>query len=110
MLYGVAELVLTPSRERIRSCEQVAGGVRVEVGSGPVELDHTPDRRAARRLCRLATRIVEVEVRTVRGVAVGADVTAVWHRVPHTRPVPVGAALALVLAGVPGYLTTGVGA
>ena len=60
------------------------------------------NKNTLRQVCGLAARILSVEL-TI-GPEPAAEVVAVWHRSPCARPVSVGAALALALAGVPAYL------
>ena len=64
-----------------------------------------PDERRAERVTRLATRVIAVELFDL-DTTPRAELTAVWHRVPHTRAVPVGAGLALTLSGVPTYVVS----
>jgi hypothetical protein len=99
----MSELILTPLRERVSSCELVADGVVVALGHRQVLVAAWPDERAAQRVAGLATRVLAVELFDLEGRP-SAELTAVWHRVPHTRTVPVAAALALMLSGVPAYV------
>jgi hypothetical protein len=107
MLYSMSELVLTPNRGRVVRCTAAADGVDLHLDHGSVLVRIEPDDRAAYRACGLATRILSVELADLDGPAPAADVTAVWHRVPHTRGLTVAAALALTRAGVPTYLVNG---
>jgi hypothetical protein len=98
----MSELLLTPQRERVRSCELVADGVVVDLSGRQVLVAAWPDERTALRVCGLATRVLAVELFGLGGTP-RAELTAVWHRAPHTRTIPVSAALALVMSGVPAY-------
>lgn len=102
----MSELVLTPRRTRVAVHELTEDGLVLEVGGAVVPTGCWPDDRSARRLARLATRVVDVELRVDGPEPSGftARVTGVWHRMPHTRPVPVAAALALLRSGVPTFL------
>jgi hypothetical protein len=100
------ELLLTPQRHRVRSCEVVADGAALAFGDRRVWIEARPDERRAARACGLATRILQVEFTVLDDARPRANVTAVWHRVPHTRSLPVDAALALTLSGVPSYVFT----
>ncbi len=105
MLYEMSELVLTAPatrRQRARRAELIEGGVRFDLDGGPVVVAGHLDGRGAGRTCGLASRILSVEL-TV-GAEPSAEVVAVWHRSPCARPISIGAALALALAGVPAYL------
>jgi hypothetical protein len=99
----MSELILTPQRERVQSCEFVANGVVVDLGTRQALVAAWPDERAAQRVAGLATRVLAVELFDLDGAA-RAELTAVWHRVPHTRTVSVPAALALAVSGVPAYV------
>jgi hypothetical protein len=104
----MSERVLTPRRTRVSVHELTERGLVVDVDGAELATDVWPDEHSARRAARLATRLVDVELE------VGADatdpsgwqarVTAVWHRVPTTRPVSVSTALAFLLSGVPTYV------
>ena len=97
------ELLLTPKRARVGLCELVADGVVLDVAGEPQAVDVWPDERLAQRVTRLATRVVAVELFGLESRP-RAELTAVWHRVPHTRSLPMSAALALTLGGVPTYV------
>jgi hypothetical protein len=99
----MSELLLTTD-ERVRCCGLVAEGARLETTSGVWLVEAEPDDRLALRTCRLATRVLGVRFTAEGGTVRSAEVTAVWHRVPHTRPVPLGAAVALACSGVPAYV------
>ena len=100
MLYSMSELVLTAPRERVHTSEPVPEGVRLVSATRSLVVAVDPDEHLALRLCRLASRILAVEVHDPDR----AEVTAVWRRVPYTRRIPLSAALALTLSGVPTYL------
>ena len=105
MLYGMSELVLTAPaarRQRARRAELIEDGVRFDLDGASVVVAGHPDGRRASRTCGLASRILNVEL--TLGSDPSAEVVAVWHRAPCARPISVGAALALALAGVPAYL------
>jgi hypothetical protein len=106
MLYSMSELVLTLARGRVRRCRPVAEGVDLQLDQGSVRVGFEPDERAAYRVCGLATRVLRVDLVDLEGLAPRAEVTAVWHRVPHTRAAPVAAGLALTLTGVPTYVVS----
>jgi hypothetical protein len=102
----MSELLLTQrtaTRHRVQSGELTEEGVRLRLADGSVLVDDDPDLRSAQRSCRLATRILNVDISVV-GSTPTAELTAVWHRAPHRRPVSVGAALALALSGVPAFV------
>jgi hypothetical protein len=105
MLYSMSELLLTATPERVLGCELVPEGVRLESASRSLVVDVEPDEHVALRLCRLATRILAVELHDPGSARGGAEVTAVWRRVPYTRSIPLSAALALTRSGVPTYLS-----
>jgi hypothetical protein len=84
-------------------CELTDDGVVLEVAGGPQAVAAWPDERRAQRVTRLATRLISVEFFDLDSMP-RAELTAVWHRVPHTSSVPVGAGLALTLSGVPSYV------
>ena len=99
----MSELLLTPKRARVGLCEVAGDGVVLDVAGEPQAVAAWPDERHAQRVTRLATRIIAVEFFDLDSMP-RAELTAVWHRVPHTRSVPVGAGLALTLSGVPSYV------
>jgi hypothetical protein len=109
MLYSMSELVLTPARGRVRRCVDVPDGVDLHLDQGSIQVSVAADVRAAYRVCGLATRVLRVDIVDPEGPMPRAQVTAVWHRVPHTRSAPVAAALALAQAGVPTYVVDGTG-
>ena len=98
----MSELLLTPKRARVGLCELAGDGVVLDVAGELQPVAAWPDERRAQRVSRLATRLIAVEYFDL-GTTPRAELTAVWHRVPHTRSVSVGAALALTLSGVPSY-------
>ena len=100
----MSELLLTPKRARVGLCELVADGVVLDVAGEPQAVEAWPDERLAQRVTRLATRVVAVELFGLESSSPRAELTAVWHRVPHTRSLPMSAALALTLGGVPTYV------
>jgi hypothetical protein len=111
MLYDVLQPVLSDStpnppcstgRSRVRVDDVLDDGVVVRCGDRFAVVQAWPDETAARRAARLATRLVAVDLFDLDGTPY-AELTAVWHRVPHTRSVSMGAAMAFVLAGVPGF-------
>jgi hypothetical protein len=102
----MSELLLTPKRARVGLCELVADGVVLDVAGDPHAVAAWPDERHAERVTRLATRLVAVELFDL-DTTPRAELTAVWHRVPHTRSLPIGAGLALTLSGVPTYVIRG---
>jgi hypothetical protein len=75
----------------------------LDVDGQPQAVADWPDERRAERVTRLATRLIAVELFDL-DTAPRAELTAVWHRVPHTRSVSMGAGLALTLSGVPTYV------
>lgn len=107
----MSERVLTLRRTRVGVHELTEGGLVLDVAGAELATDCWPDERSARRVARLATRLIDVELE------VGADetvpscwtarVTGVWHRVPTTRPVSVSTALAFLVSGVPTYVVDG---
>jgi hypothetical protein len=99
----MSELLLTPKRTRVGLCELAADGVVLDVAGAPQAVAAWPDERRGQRVSRLATRLLEIEFFDL-DTTPRAELTAVWHRVPHTRSVPVGAGLALALSGVPSYV------
>jgi hypothetical protein len=104
MLYSMSELVLTPALERVRRCTANARGLDLHFDSQSVSIEAEPDERTAQRTFGLATRVLRVDLVGVEGPAPFAEVTAVWHRAPHTRATTLSAGLALTLAGVPTYM------
>lgn len=82
----------------------VIEGIILELPGRRVTLDLIPDDRLAARASRLATRVLSVEFRGADDAHLRAEFTAVWHRVPHTRAIPMSAALALTASGVPSYV------
>lgn len=103
----LSALHLTPRpaavRRRARVQELVDDGVVLVCDDDrPVVVRAWPDDDAARRAAGLATRLMAIDLHDLDG-APRAELTAVWHRVPHTRPVSIGAAMAFVLGGVPAF-------
>jgi hypothetical protein len=87
---------------RVRVEELLDDGVVLTCGAQLLVVRAWPDDVAARRISGLATRLLAVDLYDLDGTP-GAELTAVWHRVPHTRPISMGAALALLFSGVPTY-------
>jgi hypothetical protein len=80
------------------------GGVHLTTASGSRDLAVDPDFASARRLTSMARRRDRVEI-VLDGDHHGyAVLTATWHRAPLRRTIPLGAALALALSGVPASL------
>jgi hypothetical protein len=108
MLNAVSEALLAPDRHVMRVHAARRDGDAVVVRDDGTALLRTHlDHRGAHQACGLARRILHVTFHAGASTT-QADVTAVWHRLPHTVPVSLGAAAALVLAGVPGHVIEGV--
>jgi hypothetical protein len=95
--------VLVRGTEPVRVATAV-DGVHLTTASAARDLAVAPDFISARRLTSMARRRDLVEI-----VLDGSDhgygvLTATWHRVPLRRTIPLGAALALALSGVPASL------
>jgi hypothetical protein len=103
---ALSELALTPpasaGRTRVRVDELLDDGVRMTCGAHRFVVRVWPDDAAARRAAGLATRLLAVDLFDLDGTP-AAELTAVWHRVPHTRPIPMAAAMAFLFSGVPTY-------
>jgi hypothetical protein len=90
--------------------DSVGGGVRLTTASGSVDVGVEPDFVLAERLTGLARRRQLIEVVLTGEPEAGARcdgygvVTATWHRLPRRRRIPLSAALALSMSGVPTHL------
>lgn len=103
---ALSEPALTPpaaaGRTRVRVDELLEDGVALTCGAHQIVVRAWPDDAAARRISGLATRLLAVDLYDLDG-SPGAELTAVWHRVPHTRSISMGAAMALLFSGVPTF-------
>jgi hypothetical protein len=98
----MSELLLTPGRVRVSVAELVPDGVVLDIGGVHRMVPSWPDERRAQRIAGLATRLMQIELFDL-DTNPRAALTAVWHRIPHTRELPLSAALALTMSGVPTY-------
>lgn len=103
---ALSDPALTPptaaGRTRVRVDELLDDGVSLTCGAHLIVVRAWPDDVAAYRAAGLATRLLAVDLYDLDGTP-GAELTAVWHRVPHTRSISLGAAMALLFSGVPTY-------